>query len=175
MKRRKTSLNVNELFPFRGRRQKKEREKVQDEKGRPVRGGVFYAQLCPSGQTQQYKYRLEHAQTVPQAITAMQVLKDSQQKGTLLPPTFQKKQYTEENQEKNGHTIGEAIADYREHRDLLELFDPLTRVRQNNSLNKWDKKFGKLPLANLNGLMRSDFAVSGRTIDNDMSALKHVV
>ena len=74
MKRRKTSLNVNELFQIPGRRQKKEWEKVQDEKSRPVRGlwqrkGAFYAQLRPSGKTQQYKYRLEHAQTVPQAIT----------------------------------------------------------------------------------------------------------
>ena len=100
MKRRKTSANVNERFQIPGRRQKKEWEKAQDEKGKRVRGlwqrrGAFYARLCPSGKTQQYKYRLEHAQTVPQAITAMQVLKDSQQKGTLLPPTFLKKAYTQ--------------------------------------------------------------------------------
>jgi hypothetical protein len=117
MKRRKTSLNVNDLFQIPDRRQKKEWEKVQDEKGRPVPGlwqrkCVFYAQLFPSGQTQQYKSRLKHAQKVPQAITAMQVLKNSQQKGTLLPPTFQKKQYTEQSQEKNGHT------DRRSHRRI---------------------------------------------------------
>jgi hypothetical protein len=162
-------MNVNELFQIPGRRQKKEWEKIQDEKGRPAGGlwqrkGVFCAQLRPSGKTHQYKYRLEHAQTVPQAITAMQVQKDSQKKGTLLAPSFQKKEVTAEFTEKNGHTIGEAIADYREHRDLLELFDPLTRERQNNSLNKWDKKFGKLPLANLDGRQRYERSESrGRT------------
>ena len=101
-------------------------EKAQDEKGKPLRElwqrkGVFYAQLCPSGKTQQYTYRLEHAQTVPQAITAMQVLKDSRQKGTLLPPTFQEKQYAE----RHGHSIGEAIAEDTQHRNLLELFDSI--------------------------------------------------
>lgn len=37
---------------------------------------------------------------------------------------------------KNRSTIGEAFADHRENLDLLELFDPLTRVRQDNNLNK---------------------------------------
>jgi len=117
MTRRKTAMNVNELFPIPGRRQKKEWEKVQDEKGRPAGGlwqrkGVFCAQLRPSGKTHQYKYRLEHAQTVPQAITAMQVLKDSQKKGTLLAPSFQKKEVTAEfTEKKRSH-------DRRSHRGL---------------------------------------------------------
>ena len=70
------------------------------------------------GKTQQSKYRLEHAQTVPQAITATQVLKESQKKGRSCLPILT---------DKHGQTIGEAVAVYREHRDLLELFDPGTR------------------------------------------------
>ena len=74
---------------------------------------------------------------------------NAQKKGTLLPPSFQKKEYTQEYTKKHGHTIGEAIANYREHRDLLELFDPLTCSRQDNSLNKWDGKFCKSSLGSL--------------------------
>jgi hypothetical protein len=89
MKRAKTSKNAP--------KQKKEYQKVEDEKGNRVRGlwlrnGVFYAQMDASGQKQQYKYSLQEAKTVPQAQTALQVLKDKQRKGELLPPSLQRRQ-----------------------------------------------------------------------------------
>jgi methyl coenzyme M reductase gamma subunit len=61
-------------------------EKVFDAKGGRTRGlwlrdGVYYAQMNPSGQKQQYKYRLQGSETVPQALTAMQVLKAKQHAG----------------------------------------------------------------------------------------------
>jgi hypothetical protein len=117
-----TKPTVRELIP--GEPDPREWEKVNGDRRRRVRSfwkrkGAYYAQLNASGKSQQYKYRLDHAQTVPQAITAMQVLKARQQEGTLLPPAFEKKQYTKQYTEQHGHTLWELIAGYRAHRDQL--------------------------------------------------------
>lgn len=183
MQRSKTSNDAAKQAKYR---------KVHDDKGQRVRGlwlrnGAFYAQLNPSGQAKQCKYRLD-TETVPQAITAAQVLKDKQRRGELLTPAEEevKKQSQNNNSPANGgHTLHDAIADYQTNRNKLEMFDERTRDRQDNSLNKWDTWGGKKALADLSNQTRLDFAawrktkpggkVTGRTIDNDMSALNHVV
>jgi hypothetical protein len=51
-----------------------------------MRKGTFYAQL-DAHHGKQYKYPLHGAETVPQAITGTQVLKELQRHGKLGPPT----------------------------------------------------------------------------------------
>jgi integrase len=177
MKRNKTPKNV--VKPF---------GKVFDAKGQRSRGlwlrdGVYYAQMNPSGQQKQYKYRLQGAETVPQAQTAMQVLKAKQRAGELLPPTIQQRPYAV--QTGGGSTLHVAIVSYQTNRDKLGGFDARTCSRQDNSLAAWDARCGKLQLANLNNMVRADFTawrrskgggkVCGRTIDNDISAMGHVI
>jgi integrase len=180
MKRAKTAKNVSKPAA--------DFQKVFDEKNRRVRGlwlrdGIFYAQMNPSGLKQQYKYRLQDAKTVPQAMTAAQALKAAQKKGELLSPSLQRRQYTTNTE--NGMTLHDAIESYKTHRDKLGQFDPRTCSRQDNSLNSWETRCGKLQLKQLDNLVRVDFAewrrtkpggkVVGRTIDNDVSALNHVI
>ena len=63
---------------------------VLNANGERVRGlwtrfGVYYARL-DANNGRQYRYRLEHADTVPQAVLAKQALKLKQRAGRLLPP-----------------------------------------------------------------------------------------
>src|ERR1035437_11128321 len=92
MKRKRTARNVNE--PAKAQKAQRNDEiypMVLNANGERVRGlwtrfGVYYAQLN-ANDGKQYRYRLEHADTVPQAVLAQQALKMKQRAGTLLPPS----------------------------------------------------------------------------------------
>ncbi len=153
------------------------------ERGLWLRKGQFYAQL-DANNGRQYKYLLQDARTVPQAVTEMKALKKLQHEGKLVPPSFTKKEYIKE-YTNNSHTIHDAIVEYRTHRAELKEFDEKTDARQDCGLNKFDEKFGYLPLSRLDDSLTKDYAkwrqtedggqVSGRTVDLDISAIHHVV
>jgi len=183
MKRLKTSTNA--VKP----RQKADKfNQVYNDKGRRERGvwlrkGRFYAQL-DANNGRQYKYLLEHASTVPQAVTELQSLKKLQHEGKLFPPSFSKKEYIKECTN-NSHTIHDAIVEYQTHRAELKEFDDKTDARQDCGLTKFDEKFGHWPLSRLDDSLTKDYAkwrqskdggeVSGRTVDLEISAIHHVV
>jgi hypothetical protein len=85
-----------------------------------TRFGVYYAQPN-ANDGKQYRYRLEHAVTVPQAVLAQQALKMKQRAGTLLPPS----QLDEEEEgtptaAPQDRTLAAVIKQYRENRNLLK-------------------------------------------------------
>ena len=89
MKRKRTANNADETSGSRPTGQSY--QKMFNANGERVRGlwtrfGVYYAQL-DANDGKQYRYRLEHADTVPQAVLAQQALKMKQKAGTLLPPS----------------------------------------------------------------------------------------
>jgi hypothetical protein len=94
MKRKRTAKNENET----AKAQKAQRndevcQEVLNANGERVRGlwtrfGVYYAQP-DANDGGQYRYRLEHAETVPQAVLAQQARKIQQKVGQLLPPAEQ--------------------------------------------------------------------------------------
>src|ERR1035437_10464276 len=92
MKRKRTAKNADETAkPQKPQRNDQIYQKVLNANGERVRGlwtrfGVYYAQLN-ANDGKQYRYRLEHADTVPQAVLAQQALKMKQRAGTLLPPS----------------------------------------------------------------------------------------
>ena len=87
MQRSGTRYNVVERLP---RRKADKFNKVFNDSKERVRSlwerkGVFYAQL-DANNGKQYKYPLQHAATVPQAVTEMQALKKLQREEKLFPP-----------------------------------------------------------------------------------------
>ncbi len=192
MKRGVTRYNVVERLP---RRKADKFNKVFNESKERVRSlwerkGVYYAQL-DANTGKQYKYPLEHAATVPQAVTEMQALKRIQREGKLFPPSITgenaKKECTKECTAE-GHPIKEAVEKYQSERDKLEKKDQATCDREDSSLKKWLLGFGDRPISAVDGKMYKDFALfckacaeekhrhcSGRNIDLAIIAMNHVL
>jgi len=116
------------------------------------RNGLNCTQIRVSGR--KVRLRLEHAETVPQAIEGMQALKKQRREGTLKAPR-QKAPVPEgaHGVENGAHVVGgpesplkDAIAGYKKDRDVAENEDPKTAKREDSGLRKWEEKFGKRPI-----------------------------
>jgi Phage integrase family len=192
MKRSGTRYNVVERLP---RRKADKFNKVFNDSKERVRSlwerkDVFYAQL-DANNGKQYKYPLQHAATVPQAVTEMQALKKLQREEKLFPPGALadegKKEYTKECTA-DSHTIKEAVEKYQSERDRLEKKDPATSSREDSGLKKWVIGFGDRLISAADGKMYKDYALfckshakekkrrcSGRNIDLGIIAMNHVL
>jgi hypothetical protein len=163
MKRGMTRINVLERLP---RRKADQFNKVFNDHKERVRGlwerkGVFYAQL-DANNGKQYKYPLQHAKTVPQALTEMQALKKVQREGKLFPPGISEEDTKKDGTKEcttEGHTIREAIGQYQVERDRLETKDPATCDRENSGLKKWIIGFGDRALTTVDAKMYKDYAI----------------
>ena len=74
MKRNKTRKNVDKRHGKQNRREQVLDAKQERVRGLWLRNGVSYAQL-DANDGNQYRDRLEHAATIPQAVLARQALK----------------------------------------------------------------------------------------------------
>jgi hypothetical protein len=120
------------------------------------RNGLYYTQIRVSGR--EVRLRLEHAETVPQAMEALQALKKQRREGTLRAPRRQAPPVPEgaPGVEGGAQAVGglesplnDAIAGYRKDRDLVENKDPKTAKRQDSGLKKWGEKFGTFPISQI--------------------------
>ena len=159
------------------------------------RNGIFYAQINVNRDP--IRFKLEHASTVPQAVTAQQVLKAQQRAGTLKRPADAP---VPEQVEAGTKTLDDAIQFYKEDRGALKDKDPKTFKRENSGLTKLSEFGGKRGLNTIDDQFRFAFAkwrrktqaetgtkvkkkgkrkekaaVGGRTVDLDLMALGHVV
>jgi hypothetical protein len=77
------------------------------------RNGVFYAQLKVGGAS--HRFRVENANTVPDAVTGMQSLKKQAKDGTLKPPGTEETvgQETQNVGQTQKHTLAESIDEYQ--------------------------------------------------------------
>jgi hypothetical protein len=157
------------------------------------RNNSFYAEINVGRKP--IRFKLEHATTVPQPVTAQQVLKAQQRAGTLKLPADAA---VPEQVEAGTKTLEDAIQFYREDRKALKDKDPKTCERENSGLNKLSQFGGKHVLNTIDNEFRFDFAkwrrstkaetkpkkkkkkkekqpVSGRTVDLEVMALGHVI
>ncbi len=180
--------------------------KVFNERKRRVRGlwernGIFYAQLNVDGTP--IRFKLDHATTVPQAVTEQQVLKAQQRAGKLKRPADEP---APEQVKPGTKTLDQAIELYKEDRDDLKKKDPKTTERENSGLKILSEFGGRRALDSLDDKFRTDYAkwrqnpakkaklaqkfipadpgkperkirrsVCGRTVDLDIMALGHVI
>jgi hypothetical protein len=170
--------------------------RVFDRGGERVRGlwernGLYYTQIRISGR--KVRLRLEHAETVPQAMEAMQALKKQRREGNLKAPQRKTPLGLEGAQGVDGgaQAVGgpeslleDAIAGYQKDRDWVENKDSKTAKREDSGLNKWVVKFGVLPIDQIETGTLDDYAVwrkedakargrklGGRTLDLDVLAV----
>ncbi len=173
---------------------------VFDERKRRARGlwernGIFYAQINVNRDP--IRFKLEHATTVPQAVTAQQVLKAQQRAGTLKRPADAS---VPEQVKAGTKTLDDAIQFYKEDREALKDKDPKTCERENSGLTKLSQYGGKRGLNTIDDKFRIAFAkwrrstkaetetksdkkkkkkekqpVGGRTVDLDIIALGRVI
>jgi integrase len=190
MKRKETQRSVPNQF-----------NKVFDGRNRRVRGlwernRVYYAQV----RVQSWRGRvfLEHANTVAEAVAAMQALHVRIREGKFVPPVRPSK--GAQNGAKGAQTttttlqgspaslIDDAIGGYKRDRDRLKAKSLKTRRHENASFNAWSEYAGKHPLSDIDGKLLKDFAawrmdvddsddepLSGRTVNLNVLALKHAV
>ncbi len=174
--------------------------RVFDRGGERVRGlwernGLFYTQIRISGR--KVRLRIEHAETVPQAIEGMQALKKQRREGILKAPRRKAPPVPEGAQgvEGGAQVVGgpesplkDAIAGYKKDRDLVEHKDFKTAKREDSGLKKWGEKFGTLLIDQIDSETLADYEVwrkedaktrgrklGGRTLDLDVMALNHVL
>jgi integrase len=165
------------------------------------RGENLYAAL-DANNGKAYYYPL-HVDTVPQAVAARQELKSLQAQGKLLPPSDMKLgDGAPKPAPKSGDpgiSLADAVKGYQTDRDALKLKDELTADREDSGLTLWIEKFGTMPfedvtsgtlidfgtwrkkvVAKINkqrqkeGSTKKEVHVSGRTIDLNVLALRHV-
>lgn len=115
----------------------------------------------------------------------MQALKQQAKEGKLEAPGAKEEvgQKVEHKAgEKTVYTLSKTISEYRRHRDALGAKDPKTVKREYSGLNFWEDKYGKEELGKVNDALLKEFAewrkgmgVSGRAIDLDVLALRHVL
>lgn len=159
------------------------------------RNGLFYTQIRISGR--KVRLRIEHAETVPQAVEGMQALKKQRREGILKAPRRKAPPVSEGAQgvENEAQVVGgpesplkDAITSYMHDRDVLRTKDQKTAKRENSGLKKWKEKFGDFSLNQIDSGTLEDYAVwrkedakargrnlGGRTLDLDVMALKHVI
>jgi integrase len=198
MKRREAQSIAVDVRPPRKKANRYNR--VFDRGGERVRGlwernGLYYTQIRISGR--KVRLRLEHAETVPQAMEAMQALKKQRRAGTLKAPRRKVSPMPEGAQgvEGGAQAVGgpesplkDAVAGYKRNRDAVESKDKKTGTREDSGLNKWVEKFGVLPIDQIETGTLDDYAVwrkedaktrgrklGGRTLDLDVLALRHVL
>ena len=183
MKRQRAAKNADETVNSRNpERDDRIYQRVQNTKEERVRGlwtrfGVYYAQLN-ANDGKQYRYRLEHAEIVPQAVLAQQALKMKEEAGTLLPPS----QLDEETEgtardAKEGipvaapqdRTLEAVIKEYQENHDLLETKSLASFRRKNSSLKLWPKKYGARDMLEIKNPTLHKFAKwrTGDVVDDD--------
>jgi integrase len=153
-------------------------QRVYDNRNRRVRGlwqrnGTFYAQMRVPGHQSPVKLPLQDAPTVPQAVTAMQVLKARKQGGALV---VQKS--------KGIPTFAELSGEYlREMRALKSKKDG-TIKREASGISKLQDFLGGRPankiqmkdaFAYATWRMEGEEAVGGRAVDVDIITLRHVM
>jgi len=132
--------------------------KVFNTRKRRVRGlwernGIFYAQFNVDGTP--IRLKLDHAITLPQAVTEQQALKGRQHARALkrwadAPAPEQVKPGTK--------TLDQSIKLYKEDRDDLKKKDPKTIKRENSGLNIISEIGGRRVLDLLNDEYRTDYA-----------------
>ena len=159
------------------------------------RNGLYYTQIRVSGR--KVRLRLEHAETVPQAIEVMQALRKQRREGTLKAPRRKAPPATEGTQGAEGGAqfvgrpdspLKDAVARYKSGRDTVQSKDEKTAKRENSGLKKWVEKFGDLPINQIETWTLDDYAkwrkedakargrkVGGRTLDLDVLALRHAL
>src|SRR5437660_8636033 len=195
MKRNETESFLVDKEPPRKQRNKFAR--VYDRDGRRVRGlwvrnSVYYAQVRVGGH--KTRVRLDHADTVPQAIIELQALKKRRRAGKLtLPQKLPVQKGAHYGEQEGEHKIGnphsplkDAIAGYQGDRDTLDKKDPDTGRREDSGLKMWVKAFGEHQIGKADAKLFKDYAIwrkldakdrgrncSGRTIDLDVMALSH--
>ena len=156
------------------------------------RNGVFYAQVKTRGWTGQVPL---HGETVAEAVAARQVLKAEISSGKFLTPPERKQKEEEEKAEKVStevsiRTLADAVPRYQGERNTLGKKDPKTWKREDSGLKKWLEWNSGLPIVpgSFDAKLLKDFAlwrkqdaakrgkaVSGRTIDINVTALANVV
>jgi integrase len=149
--------------------------KVGDHLGRRIRGlwqrgSSYYCQVRVDGKTSRIK--LHNALTVPQARAAMQELLKQRRDGTL---TVQKSHGTP--------VLAAAIDDYLAELSTTGRRKAATVSRQRGSLKSWKAFAGSLKITAVSDRTGEEFArhrrntdgVSGRAVDNDIIALRHVL
>ena len=192
MKRKRTAKNADETAkPQKAQRNDQVYQKVLNANGERVRGlwtrfGVYYAQLN-ANDGKQYRYRLEHADTVPQAVLAQQAQKMKQRAGGLLPPSQveQQKEGTSTDPKEGtidtppeSRSLSSVIERYQKDRDTLEKKTPGTARREDSGLKFWSKKYGESDMLEIRNATLHEFAqwrkneheVSGRAINLDVMA-----
>ncbi len=134
--------------------------------------GQLYAYMNASSNGLQYFYPL-HADTVAQAVTARQGLKELQRKGELLPPgqmDIPGDAPSSVDKGSSGMTLEEAVDGYQTERDALDLKDEATCDREDSGLAFWVKKFGKMRFADVDGSTLTAFATWRKTLVNNTNA-----
>lgn len=195
MKRKKTAQNAKEPAKPADSYQRVFNEKGERVRGLWLRAGRFYAQLRATD-GKPYRYRLDHAQTVPQAVLARQALKLKHAAGQLLPPAELARRKPAD-QDPEGTRQGgsgpesktpeerklkNAVASYQADRDGLKKKSPGTAKREDSSLRFWVSRYGEWDLLDVKNLQLSEFGqwrrqthqVEGRAVDLDVMALNHV-
>ena len=161
--------------------------KVFDNANRRVRGlwvrnGIYYSQVRAG------KWRgrvaLEHAQSVPEATTAAQVLKSEIQAGTFKPPQPKGAQTAENGAQKKGSpdsTLTEAITAYEADTRALKTKDPKTLKHEGCAGRRWTEFAGNKKLSEVDAKLLKDFTkhrrktVGTRSVNTNVLFLHHVL
>jgi hypothetical protein len=138
----------------------------------------------------------EHAETVPQAVLARQVLKIKQAAGHLFPPAEMARLQEEAKKSEGAQKVGPAkesrtpyerklkniVAKYQADRDDLKMKSKGTAKRGDSGLRFWVSRYGDWDLLDIKNLQLSELAqwrmkthkVERRAVDLDVMALNHV-
>lgn len=149
-------------------------QKVFDSRNRRVRGlwkrnGIYYAQLVTvDGSNKATKIPLHGAQTVPQAIDAMQEKKSARTKRELIIEKV-----------RGVLTLKEAGQGYLNTLKALESKSESTQDLHGYCLDRWNEFAGGTPISKINAAFVHRYAewrkpqkVAGRTIDIEVSVLR---
>ena len=154
------------------------------------RNGKYYAQV----QVKDWvgRVHLEHSTTVAEATTAMQALKAEIVAGKFVPPAAKAKLAQNGGklaQAPGPHSlITEAITSYQGDPTVISIKSAKTHTHEKHSFSAWNKYAPDATLAEIDKKFLKDFAgyrirvageddktISGRTINLNVLALKHVV
>lgn len=136
-----------------------------------MRNGTFYAQLRADGQPT--KVKLEHAETVPQAVEELQHLKKKRRAGELVVV-----------KQRTVPTFRRAAADYMAELRSLAAKHADTIKRESSGADKLAEFMGDVPVNKITGKHAFDFAawrmagesgVSGRTVDVNIITLRWIL
>jgi hypothetical protein len=148
MKRKRTEKNADETAkPQKAHRNDQIYHKVLNANGERVRGlwtrfAAYYAQLH-ANDGKQHRYRLEHADTLPQAVLAQQALKMKQRRGGLLPPsTLQVEREGTGDTSPESRTLAAVIKEYDAAQELYGLARHVQPGRPNLDIPREKARIG---------------------------------